>query len=76
MSRESFKSVLEEILQLSPGSLGESDTRHSIETWSSLADVEILTVVSSEFGVDAELVEYETVGELLTFLEQRRAFAA
>jgi acyl carrier protein len=76
MTKPSFKALLEEILRVPPGELSENDSRESVENWSSLADVEILTVVSSEFGIDAELLEYETVGELLTQLEERQAFSA
>lgn len=76
MTRTGFKSLLEEILHVPPGGLRDDDTRQSVETWSSLADVEILSVLSSEFGIDAELVEYDTVGELLSFLDERQAFAA
>lgn len=76
MTRSGFNAVLEDILQVPHGSLAESDSRATIGTWSSLADVQILTVVSSEFGIepDAELLEAETVGDLIRLLEQRNAF--
>jgi hypothetical protein len=76
MTRSAFKALLEEILRVRPGELSESDSRESVEYWSSLADVEILTVTASELGVDLELLEYETIGELFTLLDERRAFAA
>ena len=63
MTKAAFKTLLEEVLNVSPGTLSENDTRKSLENWSSLVDVEILTVVSSEFGIDAELLEYESMGE-------------
>jgi acyl carrier protein len=77
MTKSAFKSVLEEILSVPTGTLKETDTRDTIEEWSSLADVEILTLVLSEFGIetDNELLQYESVGELLGILERRRAFA-
>lgn len=77
MTRASFRSALEDILETPKGSLKESDTRDSIASWSSLADVKILTMISGEFGLepDAELIQAESVGELLDILEQRRAFA-
>lgn len=76
MTRSSFYAVLEDILQMPHGSLKESDSRASVATWSSLADVQILTIVSSEFGMeaDAELIEAETVGDLVRLLEERNAF--
>lgn len=77
MTKSAFKSVLEEILSVPTGTLKDTDTRDTIEEWSSLADVEILTLVLSEFGIetDNELLQYESVGELLGILERRRAFA-
>ena len=74
MTRSAFKALLEEILRVPPGSLAESDTRETIENWSSLVDVEIMTIIWSELGVDAELLEYETVGELLDLLEGQQVF--
>jgi hypothetical protein len=74
MTRAAFKTLLEEILRVPPGSLAESDTRDTIENWSSLVDVEIMTIIGSELGVDAELLEYETVGELLDLLEGQQVF--
>jgi acyl carrier protein len=77
MTRSSFYAVLEDILQVPHGSLKEGDSRATVATWSSLADVQILTVVSSEFGLepDGELIEAETVGDLIRLLEARNAFS-
>jgi acyl carrier protein len=77
MTRSTFYAVLEDILQMPHGSLKKSDSRASIATWSSLADVQILTIVSSEFGIepDAELIEAETVGDLVRLLEERNALS-
>jgi hypothetical protein len=78
MTKTAFRSIVEEILSLDPGSLQDTDTREGIHTWTSLADVQIMTVMASDLGLeeDAELIEYETIGELLTQLERRGAFAA
>jgi len=76
MTRAAFKTLLEEILRVPAGSLTESDTRETVENWSSLVDVQILTIISSELGVDGELLEYETVGELLDLLEGQQVFTA
>ena len=75
MTRAAFKSLLEEILGVAPGGLEESDTRTTVGKWSSLVDVEILTVIDSELGVDAEPFEYETVGELLDLLDKEQVFS-
>ena len=76
MTRAAFKTLLEEILRVPAGSLAESDTRETVENWSSLVDVQILTIISSELSVDGELLEYETVGELLDLLEGQQVFTA
>ena len=78
MTRAGFKTALEEILGVPQGGLQESDTRDTIEGWSSLADVQILTSITSEFGIepDSELMEAETVQDLMVVLENRGAFAA
>lgn len=77
MTRDGFCAAMEDILGIPRASLRESDTRDTIATWSSVADVQILTVISSQFGVepDPQLLEAETVGELLAALEARNAFA-
>ncbi len=77
MTRSGFRTSLEEILGVDAGTLGDSDSRETIESWSSVADVQILSGIESEFGIepDAELMEAETVGELLGVLESRGAFA-
>lgn len=78
MTRSGFRTVLEEILQVTPGSLRDTDSRVTVETWSSLADVQILTSITSDFGVepDAELLEAETIGALLDILEDRGVLSA
>ena len=78
MTKAGFKTCLEEILGVPSGSLLDSDSRETIETWSSIADVQILTSITSEFGIepDAELMEAETAGDLLAILETRGAFSA
>jgi len=70
--------MLEEILDVPPGSLAETDTRDTIKGWSSLTDVQILTAVWSELGVDAEAEDFsfESVGELLHLLDANEAFSA
>jgi hypothetical protein len=75
VNRTAFKTLLEEILRVPPGTLRETDTRESLKNWSSLADVEILTVIDSELGVDAELFEYESIGDLLDLLDKEQVFS-
>jgi acyl carrier protein len=77
MTRSAFKTALEEILQMPRGSLKESDSRETVASWSSIADVQILTTITSEFGLDPDmaLLEAETVGDLLEALDTKNAFS-
>jgi len=77
MTRAEFVRTLEDTLGLATGQLQPSDTRESIAGWSSLTDVTILTLLFSEFGLEAEdeLLEYRSVGELLAILDRHRVFA-
>lgn len=78
MTKSQFVAVLEDVLTVPPGTLKESDTRSSIEQWSSLADVEIYTIISNDLGVevDADVLSYESIGQMLDVLEQKNAFVS
>jgi hypothetical protein len=77
MTREAFRTLLEDLLGAAPGSLRDDDTRETVPEWSSLADVQIMTVIASELRLDQdpELLSCESVGELLDELGRRGAFA-
>jgi hypothetical protein len=77
MTRAAFVSAVEEIFGVAPGSLRESDSRDTIEGWSSLEDLKVLTLISSECGLEAngDFLELETIGDLLAKLEQQNAFS-
>ena len=76
MSRSGFLRAIEEILGVPPRSLREDDTRETISQWTSLADVQIFSLITSELGIepDASLIEAESIGDLLGVLAGRRAF--
>jgi len=78
MTAYAFREALEDILGVPRGVLKDTDSRETIDTWSSIADVQILTTISSEFGIEPEpdLVQAETVGELLQALAGRNVFSA
>ena len=78
MTKAAFLTMLEEILGVSPTGLQLADTRESVPGWSSLTDVNILTVIFSELGIEAEeeLLDYTSVGELLDILERHGAFSS
>jgi hypothetical protein len=65
----------EEILSVPAGSLRDSDSRTTVEEWSSLVDAQIMTVMGSERDVeeDTDVMSFKTVGNLLDDLEQRGA---
>ena len=77
MTRSGFKTVLEDILAVPRGSLTDADSRDTVEAWSSLADAQILTSITSEFGLEpeAELLEAETIGDLLNILDLRQVLS-
>ena len=78
MTRTAFRSMLEEILAVPSGSVKDTDTRDSVQDWSSLMDVQIMTVIGSELAIpeDPELIAFDSVGELLDELDQRGAFTS
>ena len=78
VTRTAFIAVLEELMSVPPGTLKGSDTRASVQGWSSLVDVQILSLISEQFGheMDSELFDYESIDKLLDALDDRQAFTA
>ena len=76
MTSAAFRNSLEEIFGATRGSLKDSDTRDTVEGWTSLADVQVLSVISSEFGIepDADILEAESTGDLIRVLQDKGAF--
>lgn len=74
MSRSEFQAAVEEILELPRGALKDSDSRDSVEAWTSIADLQILTFISSETGLEPEpdWMEAKTFGELVRKLQEKR----
>jgi acyl carrier protein len=77
MTRTEFARALEDILALDRRTLKEEDSRETVEGWTSLADVQIFSLIESEFGVEPneDLIGAETVGDLLRILENLGAFS-
>jgi hypothetical protein len=67
---------MEEILDVPTRALREEDSRDTVAQWTSLTDVQIFSLITSEFGIepDSGLIESETVGDLLMVLHRRGAF--
>ena len=76
MTRSGFLRAVEEILGVEARSLREEDSRDSLAGWTSLADVQIFTLITSEFGIEPDegLIEADTVGDILGVLNNRGAF--
>jgi len=76
MTRTSFLRAVEEILGLNRQALREEDSRDTINQWTSLADVQIFSLIETEFGIEPndELITAETVGDLVRILRNRGAF--
>lgn len=73
MTRVALQSAIEDLFGVPGGSLKDSDSRDTIEGWSSIEDVNLLALIQSESGIDAsaELLQAETIGELIGALEQK-----
>jgi hypothetical protein len=77
MTKAGFRGAVEEIFGLSPGTLKDDDSRGSVESWTSLADAQLFTIIFSEFDIepDDQLVEADRIGDILGILEAKGAFA-
>lgn len=77
MTKHEFRRLVEEILVVSGGSLSDSDSRQTVPGWSSLADVQIFSVIENDLGISAddELFEAQTLGDLLQAIERRHGFS-
>ena len=76
MTRSGFLRAVEEILGLPARGLRDDDSRETVPQWTSLADVQIFSLIASEFGIepDSELIEADTVGDMLRALDSHSAF--
>jgi hypothetical protein len=78
MTRLEFQHAVEDILEAPHGSLKETDSRDTVETWSSFVDVDIIGLIERNFDVEpeADLMEAETFGHILRILEAKKVFTA
>lgn len=76
MTKLEFQNAVEDLFRVTRGSLKPSDSRETIKTWESFVDVDLLNLISKEFGIEAEseLLEQETFGDLVKLLEAKGAF--
>ena len=77
MTKLEFQNAVEDLFKVPRGSLKPSDSRDTIKTWESFVDVDLLNLISKEFGIEAEseLLEQETFGGLVALLEAKEAFS-
>lgn len=68
---------MEELLGVAAHTLREEDSRQTVAQWTSLTDVQIFSLITSEFDIepDSELIEAETVADLLGVLQRRGCFS-
>lgn len=76
MTKAGFQRAMEEILGLENRTLRAEDTRDTLAQWNSLADVQLFSLITSQFGIepDGEVLEAESVGDLMAVLQGRGAF--
>lgn len=77
MTRAAFVRAIEEIFGVEARTLHERSSRETIPEWTSLADVQIFTLIQTEFGVEPDqvLIEADTIGELTAALREKGAFS-
>jgi acyl carrier protein len=78
MTRLEFQNAAEDMFKIPRGSLKPTDSRETIEGWQSFVDVDLLSLIENQFGIQAEseIVEQETFGDLVRFLESKGAFGS
>jgi acyl carrier protein len=78
MTRLEFQNAAEDMFKIPRGSLKPTDSRDTIEGWQSFVDVDLLSLIENQFGIQAEseIVEQETFGDLVQFLESKGAFGS
>jgi hypothetical protein len=76
MTRNGFRELIADFLGVSASELPDTTEKESVESWSSLVDVQIATVIQTELGAEptAEMLEADTVGNLLNLLESAKLF--
>ena len=77
MTRLEFQHSAEDLFKIPRDSLKPSDSRETIEGWQSFVDVDLLNLIETEFGIEAEseITEQETFGDLVHLLESKGAFS-
>lgn len=75
MEKELFEQ-LEDILELEPGTIKESDVIRDFENWDSMANLSVIAMLDDSFGVTITSQDFKnviTVNDLLTEIKNRTA---
>jgi acyl carrier protein len=76
MQAAEFYRLLDEVLELDPGTLHGDELLEDLENWDSLAVISYIALVDEQFGVVIEgeaLVKAKSVADLYTLAVQRKA---
>lgn len=76
MQATEFYRLLDEVLELDPGTLRGDELLEDLETWDSLAVISYIALVDEQFGVIIEgeaLVKAKSVADLYALAVQRKA---
>jgi acyl carrier protein len=74
LKRNEFLLLLDELLELEPGTVKGSETLDSLESWNSLAVISFMALVDEHFGVSLQLRQIAactTVADLTGLLGDR-----
>jgi acyl carrier protein len=76
MTRNGFRELMADLLGTTAALLPDATEKESVESWSSLVDVQVATAIQTELGIEptAEMLEADTVGRLLDLLQAASAF--
>jgi acyl carrier protein len=76
MTRNGFHELIADLLGVSASQLPDITEKESVESWSSLVDVQIATAIQTELGAEPtpEMLEADTLGGLLNLLEAAGLF--
>jgi acyl carrier protein len=76
MTRNGFRELIADLLGTTAAHLPDATEKESVESWSSLVDVQIASAIQAELGAEptAEMLEAPTVGQLLDLLEAASLF--
>lgn len=78
MNREKFLPLLDEVLELEPGTLKGPEKLEDLENWNSMAMVSFVALVDEHFGYTVsprQFVNCETIDDLLRLIKPLSASA-